>query len=89
MTRLTPQDAEILRVLRNVGFIGKRPTRRHCVDLVFFTRMSRTTVDKRLQHMKGEGLIEDDGEYRHRLYWATDAGMAALAAWASEHGGEG
>ena len=66
MSAITPQDAEILRVLCNVGFIGKRPTRRHC-----------------------EGLIEDDGKHRHRLYWATDAGWAALVAWAAEHGGEG
>ena len=71
---ITPQDAEILRTLPR-GFESTAPV------IAKNTGISRTTVDRRLQWLKGLGMIADDGAHRGRRYKATDEGIAARVAW--------
>lgn len=78
---MTPQDAEILRVLTDALALDWT-----AYLVAAGSGIPRATVDKRLKHMKGEGFVEDDGKHKWRLYWATAEGRKALAAWDVEHG---
>ena len=79
---LTPVDAEILFRLNERPGKGMTSPR-----LAYFAIASRTTVDRRLAFMKEQGLVEDDGKYRGRLYYKTERGTKAREAWGRAHRG--